>query len=310
VFADFRFRGLQAFILVGAASVGMAPATGAVAQGVPTCGSVAATIVGTEGDDVLVGTDDLDYIVGLGGDDIIRGLENSDRLCGNDGADTIYGGPGYDWVEGDAGIDVVKDRDFISGTLGSGDDLVHRAIAIQGGPGDDTIVGFRHKVPVDFQGGAGDDLLIGSDACVECAGDGDYLDGGRGSDIIRGRSRLNVITPGPGRDTIHMGRHRMTWSGRLNYADAARSMRVNLRSGIARGQGRDLLFGVTTQVFGSDFGDKLVGAHEAENLVGRKGDDVIKGRAGNDILFGGKGVDLLVGGDGDDTCRGGIKRRC
>jgi Ca2+-binding RTX toxin-like protein len=286
-----------------------APTVVARAQETPTCG-YPATIIGTEGDDVLVGTDEQDFIVGLGGDDLIRGLSNDDRLCGGDGFDTIYGGEGYDWFEADAGDDTVRDRDHIGGTLGAGDDSVKRAWFAIGGRGNDSIIGFRHGTPAEFQGGPGDDVLVGTDACVECAGDGDHLDGGRGDDVIRGRSRLNYITPGPGRDTIYMGRRRLSWSGILSYREAEQGLRVDLRRGIVTGQGRDQLFGIVTLVYGSDFDDVLLGRQERQFFKGYRGGDVIKGRAGDDGLVGGPGFDTVSGGKGKDTCGGEIKRRC
>ena len=302
-------RSLSGAVVVAVTSITIA----AEAQDPPTCAGLPATVVGTPGNDNLVGTDDPDYIVGLGGNDVIRGLDNStdvDRLCGGRGADTVYGGSGYDWVEAGSGDDVVRDRDHIAGTLGPGDDSVRRAMFIRGGPGDDTMVGFRRTAPVDFTGGSGDDILVGTDACVHCWGEGDYLNGGWGDDVIRGRSKLNVVTPGPGEDTIHMGRRRNTWSGRLDYREAARPVKVDLRAGVARGQGVDRLFGVITQVYGSNLGDVLAGAGIRENLVGYRGDDVIRGRAGKDLLLGGAGTDRLFGGGGNDTCRGEVRERC
>ena len=303
------FRAFIGCISIAVLLVG-APTVVARAQEAPSCGYLPATIIGTEEDDVLVGTDEQDSIVGLGGDDVIRGLNNSDRLCGGDGSDTIYGGEGYDWFEADAGDDVVRDRDHIGGTLGAGDDSVERASFAIGGPGNDTIIGFRYGTPAEFHGGPGDDVLVGSDACVECAGDGDHLYGGVGDDVIRGRSRLNYITPGPGRDTVDMGERRLTWSGVLNYTEAERGVTVDLRRGIVTGQGRDRLLGVVTVVYGSDFDDVLLGRQERQFLWGYEGNDVINGRAGDDGLAGGPGFDRVTGGKGKDTCGGEIKKLC
>jgi Ca2+-binding RTX toxin-like protein len=303
------FRAFTGSVSVALLLVGV-PTVVARAQDAPTCGNLPATVIGTEEDDVLVGTDEQDYIVGLGGDDVIRGLSNSDRLCGGDGSDTIYGGEGYDSFEADAGDDVVRDRDHIGGTLGAGDDSVHHAWFATGGPGNDTIVAFRRGTPAEFYGGSGDDVLVGTDACVECAGDGDHLNGGRGDDVIRGRSRLNYITPGPGRDTIYMGKRRLTWSGILVYRNSERGLRVDLRRGFVTGQGRDRLLGIVTLVYGSDFDDVLLGRQERQFLKGYRGDDVIKGRAGDDGLAGGPGFDRVYGDKGKDTCDGEIKRRC
>jgi Ca2+-binding RTX toxin-like protein len=75
--------------------------TPASAQAV-TCFGVAATIVGTNNDDVLVGTPGRDVIVGLGGNDTIQGLGGNDLICGGDGSDDIDGGDGNDSIHGDA----------------------------------------------------------------------------------------------------------------------------------------------------------------------------------------------------------------
>lgn len=100
----------------------------------PTCDGLAATVVGTGGNDTLVGTDGPDVIVALDGDDIIEGLGGDDVLCGGSGVDVITGGDGVDRLFGQVGDDV-----------------------LDGGGGDDTL-----------SGGAGDDWLLGAagdDAC-------------------------------------------------------------------------------------------------------------------------------------------------
>ena len=55
----------------------------------PTCLGEPATIVGTDGNDMIAGTDGDDVIVGLGGDDVIRsgGSSDTDLICGGDGND-------------------------------------------------------------------------------------------------------------------------------------------------------------------------------------------------------------------------------
>jgi Ca2+-binding RTX toxin-like protein len=72
------------------------------------CGGKVATIVGTEGDDVLTGTAGADVIVGLGGNDTISGLDGNDTICGGDGNDLISGGNGDDALFGGAGNDTLK----------------------------------------------------------------------------------------------------------------------------------------------------------------------------------------------------------
>jgi len=67
----------------------------------PTCDGRVATIVGTEGDDILTGTMGDDVIVGLGGNDQISGKEGKDYICGGDGNDVIQGNRGPDIIYGE-----------------------------------------------------------------------------------------------------------------------------------------------------------------------------------------------------------------
>ena len=83
-------------------------AAGEVPDGrAPTCAGRTATMVGTNGDDVLDGTSGSDVIVGLGGDDAINGLGGKDYLCGGSGDDTIGGGGGPDRIYGGGGNDTL-----------------------------------------------------------------------------------------------------------------------------------------------------------------------------------------------------------
>jgi glucose/arabinose dehydrogenase len=100
----------------------------------PMCGGRIATIVGTEGSDVLDGGGDDDVIAGLAGDDTIRGFAGKDRLCGNDGADKILGGDGNDKILGGTGNDTLQGEagsDTLNG--GSGTDVC------QGGAGSNSL---------------------------------------------------------------------------------------------------------------------------------------------------------------------------
>lgn len=279
------------------------------AQTPAQCFGLAPTHVGTPGPDTLTGTDGDDVIVGLGGDDVLRGGEGADRICGNDGDDVVRGGAGGDSANGGAGGDEIYDRDGLYARGGAGDDVVERAQTARGGRGDDRLVSFRRK-PAELSGGPGDDVLVGGDANVEYWGAGDELDGGSGDDVVRGRSRLNFITPGRGRDHVYMGARRFTWSGRLVYRDAGDTIFVDLAEGVATGQGRDTLHGKVTQVYGSRFGDGLAGSDRDENLTGFEGGDVLWGRAGNDSLLGGRDYDEAYGGRGIDQCRAEVGVRC
>lgn len=130
---------------------------------VETCNGLVATIVGTDGDDVLTGTHLDDVIVGLGGNDIINGASGSDTICGGAGDDVIDGQSQADTIFGDAGNDTIYGRD--------GDDQLF------GGDGDDVIEG--HSQNDIINGGDGDDDINGG------SGD-DTLDGGNGIDVVEG----------------------------------------------------------------------------------------------------------------------------
>ena len=136
----------------------------------PTCDGRKATIVGTNGDDVLIGTPGPDVIVGLGGNDYIKGLGGRDRICGGPGNDTIYGNGGADTIIGNDGADTIYGGRRADRILGEGgyDRLFGQRGAdyITGASGNDRLVG----------GAGNDDLRAGrgTDTCIGGAGDDDY----------------------------------------------------------------------------------------------------------------------------------------
>jgi Ca2+-binding RTX toxin-like protein len=137
----------------------------------PFCFGEAATIVGTEGDDLLEGTSGEDVIVTLGGDDTVYGYGGRDRICaaypgtktlfgdapdpgsnGRDGRDLILGGPEGDFINGGRGEDRIwglGEDDRIEGA--GGDDYLH------GGPGEDFV-----------DGGPGIDTCVRANVIVRC----------------------------------------------------------------------------------------------------------------------------------------------
>jgi hypothetical protein len=91
-----------------AAPTTAAPTTTSTTAAPPSavsCNGLAATIVGTAGDDVLIGTPGNDVIAGLGGSDTIRGAAGNDVICGGDGDDRLIGGDGDDRLDGGVGND-------------------------------------------------------------------------------------------------------------------------------------------------------------------------------------------------------------
>ena len=111
----------------------------------PECHGVAATIVGTAGDDKIIGTNKADVIVAGAGDDLVKGRGGDDVICDRDGDDVVRGGKGDDVLRGAAGADLVV-----------------------GGAGTDLLRGGRGKD--DLRGGTGDDRLNGGLAVDDCDG--------------------------------------------------------------------------------------------------------------------------------------------
>ncbi len=129
-----------------------------------------ATIIGTNGDDVLIGTDGVDVIMGLDGDDVIKGLARGDYICGGDGKDRIFGNAGHDTINGNQRSDVIKGGrgdDFILGDRGFD--------RLNGQEGADYIAGALGNDRLN--GGKGPDELLagaGIDKCFGGAGDDEY----------------------------------------------------------------------------------------------------------------------------------------
>ena len=192
----------------------------------PTCAGQEATIVGTEGNDVLVGTDGPDVIVGLGGDDTIRGGEGDDVLCGDDGADQLFGGPDDDhldpgaaayrrpdqlrWSDARNGIDL----DLGDGRSGTSEGQGHDTFVL----GPDTVVvatPFPDRIdgsPLadQIRSGGGPDVIEargGDDDVVlesnrRSTGHTDIVRAGPGDDRVTSWAGPDRIVLGPGNDTV------------------------------------------------------------------------------------------------------------
>lgn len=101
----------------------------------PTCNGLAATIIGTPGDDVIFGTNKNDVIVTFGGNDTIYAGNGDDVICAGHGDDVIDGGNGKDLIFGEQGDDTIaggNGKDTLDGGDGTDDG--------DGGNGKDTCV--------------------------------------------------------------------------------------------------------------------------------------------------------------------------
>lgn len=146
----------------------------------PLCRGLEATIVGTDGPDVLNGTSGIDVIVARGGNDTINSFGGADVICAGRGADTIFSGGGADIVFSGFGNDSIfggGGNDTING--GGGVDK------IRGNTGNDTLAGAAGRD--NLGGGPGNDVLSGGRGPDLLAGGigSDRVFGGNGDDICR-----------------------------------------------------------------------------------------------------------------------------
>jgi Ca2+-binding RTX toxin-like protein len=168
---------------------------------------------------------------------------------------------------------------------GQGTDELVDVSSVLSGPYDDTLIGGEGRD--DLVGRAGDDTLIGH-------GGNDVFRGQQGDDIYRG---------GPGFDLAE-------------YYDQAAAdgleigpMNVNLRTGVATGDGTDTLISIEGAT-GSDKPDTMIGDRKDnaflwlfdgyDTVRTGGGDDFVESSAGANALSGGAGEDLVAYLDGMD----------
>jgi Ca2+-binding RTX toxin-like protein len=243
-----------------------------------------ATIMGTNGNDVITGTAGRDVIVALGGSDSIDGGGGNDLICGGDGNDKIAGGAGQDVISGDAGDDVIDGgtqprggQDFAeydvspvavkaslaAGTVsGWGSDRLTRIEGISGSRFADSLTGDRR-----------DNVLIGQ----------------RGNDVLNGLADVDILTGSEGNDVLDGG----GGPDLALYQQAPHAISADLRKGTASGWGRDRLRSIE-DVVGSRRADRLLGGNGPNYMWGLGGADLLDGRGGRDRGFGGAGRDRCL----------------
>jgi Ca2+-binding RTX toxin-like protein len=156
---------------------------------------------GEEGDDLLIGGLGRDFIgggagrdriLGGAGDDVIQAGAGDDTVFGGTGNDVIYAGTGADTLIGGDGNDTIIALEDLPGDYG---------IYVDGGAGDDDLLGTYGNGSVLIGGAGRDFLTVRGDEIVLLAGDGDdmltlaggggYLEGGPGNDQIQ----INMESP-------------------------------------------------------------------------------------------------------------------
>ena len=263
------------------------------------------------------GSEHDDWINSLGGDDIVYGGAGNDIIGVSAGNDFVDGGAGNDQISLDSFDIEDPEGDWGDVALGGdGDDFIGSRLQfdhIDGGSGNDTVALFvsnpEGSVTVDVRawgevgsritnveqfsihGATGDDTIFagsGNDSLYGWDGN-DRLHGGAGNDVVSGMNGNDVLDGGAGADQIDGG----AGYDLVDYGNSTAGVNVNLTAssqsgGFAAG---DRLVGVEA-VWGSRYGD---------TIIGNSGYNEIHGGDGNDLLGGGAGFDRLNGGAGDDA---------
>lgn len=196
----------------------------------------------------------------------------------------------------DRGID-----SFLAST-GAGDDRVeildnvgpNVSVRVNGGEGNDTLLGGRGDDVLEPGDGFGYDILQGrggNDALSTSFGL-DHLDGGDGSDLLIDQDVCggHVFDGGPGIDSVSFARTPIGVTARIGASVSADPC---VRE--------DRILSTVENIEGSPQNDVLSGDRGPNKLLGRNGDDVLRGDSGPDALVGGLGADSLFGESGTDS---------
>ena len=258
---------ISGLVVLGLTGVS-APAHSTVA----TCAGVAATIVGTDGDDTLTGTAGDDVIVGLDGNDVIDSGAGNDVVCGDAGADQLTGGAGDDKLFGGTNGLVPL---FESEPEPAGDTLVP-------GPGDDLVDvgvntllrgdGWNSPDTVDFSGSAT----------------------GVSVDLVSG------VATGEGTDTVVVAQPEPRLGSVIELLGSFHSDHL-----LGTEQSDRLIGNGGGDHIEGRGGDDLVANTEDESSStgGTNADDFLDGGPGDDFIDSTGGTDTLIGGTGADHLR-------
>ncbi|MDA7424685.1 M10 family metallopeptidase C-terminal domain-containing protein [Thalassococcus lentus] len=176
------------------------------------------------------------------------------RITGSAATETLIGGDGDDTIQSMGGLD-----------------------SINGGAGNDELYASEFALTY-VEGGAGDDTLIGGFG-------NDTLDGGGGADVIDGGDGYDIASYASADRSVRVDLQNPA----ISFNDAAGDMFISIEE-FQTGDGIDQLRG--------DAGDNIFRTGGvSDRLYGRAGDDMLFGEAGADAFYGGLGADIMTGGD-------------
>jgi len=251
-----------------------------------------ATIIGTNGDDVLSG----------GGGDQVFGLDGNDQLFGFGGSNNLFGGAGNDVLDntgaGDHGsfISTLEGGAGADKILGSSG-VVDYASYASSSAGVTVNLGAHTASGGDAQGDSLSNLdgLIGSAFDDVLSADPNlhsYLEGGAGDDVLTLNGGSGSMEGGAGADTFIGGAPGSRFAAIVFYTDSSSGVTINLATGM--GSGGDAEGDVLQDIYwvvGSGHDDILIGGGQGDDFRGEGGDDVFRGGGGADSLSGGDGLD-------------------
>ncbi|GGA34073.1 Hint domain-containing protein [Neptunicoccus cionae] len=241
-----------------------------------------------------------DVLTGLAGDDTLFGGDDEDTFILGDGFgnDTISGGEGggdNDTVDASAlttGVDVNYTGDE-AGTLTDGSDTAtfsNMEVLVLTEQAD-TVDASASNSGVSIEGGGGDDVIVGSaggDSLDGGAG-ADSIDGGDGADTVYGGAGADTLSGGGGADTVYGG-------GDVDMIDGGAAADLlyggDGADSITGGDGTDTLYG--------DAGSDVLYLGRSDLAYGGDGDDtftidVTQDQSGPITIFGGEGGETGAG---------------
>lgn len=244
-------------------------------------------------------------LIGNGAGNRLNGLAGDDMLDGGAGADTMVGGRGNDLYI------VSSTGDVVTETANAGNDTVQSAIAYELGANVENLI-LSGIADIGGTGNALANMISGNDASntLSGGGGGDMLSGQGGNDTLNGDSGSDTLYGDAGNDVLFGGSGSDKLDGGTGYdgvsyfyAQAGISLDLVTQSASDGLGGTDTLIGIEV-VYGSAFGDTLIGDAADNEFWGNGGADALDGGGGQDALIGGEGNDTLDGGAGADTLTG------
>jgi Ca2+-binding RTX toxin-like protein len=280
------------------------------AEPAATCEGLAATIVGTDGDDNLQGTPGPDVIVAGAGNDNVAGLGGDDVICGQGDEDVLEGGTGDDTLVGGAdrqGDEWGEDKFFWFGdTLVGGagdDDLVADGpdVATYIPQGRDTISyadaprSINARLDLGTVTGQGTDTVSDANTVILSTHDDHAVAGGKTAQILGGDGD-DVLSTAAGFAPPYLNQPVIDIPGFLSGGAGDDTITSRGRGWQLRGDaGRDVLTAEDASTMDGGFGsDRVHGSPLRDKVtVSRHGVDTVSTGAGADtIILGVSGLGL------------------